>query len=64
MIEFLNNLYQDETGVTAIEYGLIAALISVAAITGFEAMGASFSSMFETVSSELNTAAQQAAGSS
>ena len=53
MTRLLINLYQDETGVTAIEYGLIAALISVFAISGFQAMGASFSSMFETVASEI-----------
>ncbi len=55
MIRFLRNLYQDETGVTAIEYSLIAALISVVAISGFQAMGASFSAMFEAVASEIET---------
>ena len=53
--EHPQNLYQDETGATAIEYGLIAALISVVAISGFQAMGASFSSMFEKVASEIET---------
>ncbi len=64
MIVFFKNLVKDENGATAIEYGLLAVLISVAAITGFEAMGASFSSMFETVSSQLKTAVQQSGGGS
>ena len=64
MIGFLKNLVQDETGATAIEYSLLAVLISIAAITGFEAMGASFSLMFETVSSELESVVQQTGGGS
>ncbi len=64
MIGFLKNLYRDEAGASAIEYGLLASLISVAAITGFEAAGASLSSMFETVSSKLDTVVQQSGGSS
>ncbi len=62
MIGFLKNLVQDEAGATAVEYGLIAALISVAAISGFEAMGASFSSMFEAVASEIETAERASSG--
>ena len=48
---------RDEDGATAIEYGLIAALVSVAAIGALTAMGDSLSTMFNTVSSELSTAA-------
>ena len=47
----------DEDGATAIEYGLIAALVSVAAIGALTAMGGSLGTMFNTVSSELSTAA-------
>ncbi len=47
---------RDESGATAIEYGLIAALVSVAAITALTAMGDSLSSMFNAVSSELDNA--------
>ncbi|NQU56064.1 MAG: Flp family type IVb pilin, partial [Rhodospirillales bacterium] len=39
--ETLKNLITDESGATAIEYGLIAALVSVAAITALTAMGGS-----------------------
>ena len=47
---------KDESGATAIEYGLIAALVSVAAITALSAMGDSLSAMFTAVSSELDNA--------
>jgi pilus assembly protein Flp/PilA len=52
MIAFMN----DEDGATAIEYGLIAALVSVAAIGALTAMGNSLSTMFNTVSSALSAA--------
>ena len=50
--KFLN----DESGATAIEYGLIAALVSVAAIGALSAMGGSLDSMFTSVSGHLDTA--------
>lgn len=40
-------------GATAIEYGLIAALVSVAAITALQAMGGSLDAMFDYVSGLL-----------
>ena len=52
----IKKFIRDESGATAIEYGLIAALVSVAAIAALSAMGNSLSAMFNTVSSELNTA--------
>ena len=56
MYNLLKNLIQDESGATAIEYGLIAALVSVAAIGALTAMGTSLDSMFTTVSTSLATA--------
>jgi pilus assembly protein Flp/PilA len=53
MIAFVRN----EDGATAIEYGLIAALVSVAAIGALTAMGGSLGTMFNTVSSHLSSAA-------
>jgi pilus assembly protein Flp/PilA len=53
MLTMFKQLIQDERGATAIEYGLIAALISVAAIAGFTAVGSSLSSTFTNVSSKL-----------
>jgi pilus assembly protein Flp/PilA len=46
---FLN----DESGATAIEYGLLAALISVAAIVAITAVGTSLSTTFSTVANSL-----------
>jgi pilus assembly protein Flp/PilA len=43
----------DESGATAIEYGLIAALIAVAAIAGMSAVGSGLQGLFTTVSSDL-----------
>ncbi|MGE0152152.1 MAG: Flp family type IVb pilin [Reyranellaceae bacterium] len=51
-----NRLLKDESGATMIEYGLIAALISVAAILSLQAMGGSLQDMFGTVSTALNEA--------
>jgi pilus assembly protein Flp/PilA len=45
---------QDESGATAIEYGLIAALISVALITGATTLGNSLNSQFDALSKKLN----------
>ena len=60
MIKTIRNLIADESGATAIEYGLIAALVSVAGIVALEAMGTSLSAMFTSVSSKLNSAVNAA----
>ena len=49
----LNNIVRNEEGATAIEYGLIAALIAVAAITAMQALGKQLSTTFNTVSTEM-----------
>ena len=46
-------LARDENGATAIEYGLIAALISVIAITSIQPAGTGLSSEFAAVASQL-----------
>lgn len=56
MFTVIKNLVKDESGATAIEYGLIAALVSVAAVTALGAMGTSLTNMFTTVSATLNGA--------
>ena len=53
---FFNKLLKDEQGATAIEYGLIAALIAVAAITAMGALGDQLDNTFTTVSDELANA--------
>ena len=46
----------DDSGATAIEYGLIAALVSVAAILALQAMGTSLEAIFTSVSTTLDSA--------
>jgi len=46
-------LLRDDSGATAIEYGLIAALIAVAAIAAFQLVGSNLTSVFNTVASDL-----------
>ena len=55
-MKIIQKLLRDESGATAIEYGLMAALVSVAAITALGAMGDSLDSMFTKVSTELDNA--------
>ena len=45
----LQKFFKDESGATAIEYGLIAALIAVVIITAVTAVGTALSSTFSTV---------------
>jgi pilus assembly protein Flp/PilA len=49
----LTNVMRDESGVTAIEYALIAALIAVAAIAAFTLVGTNLSQTFSFVASKL-----------
>ena len=53
MFVTLRNLWKDEAGATAIEYGLIAALIAVAAIAAFQLVGTNLSSTFHNVATQL-----------
>jgi pilus assembly protein Flp/PilA len=52
----INRILKDEAGATAIEYGLMAALISVAAITAMGALGNSLSNTFNFVSNQMTSA--------
>ncbi len=62
MVFKLKALLADESGATAIEYGLIAALVSVAAIAALTVMGTSLETMFNRVSNELSGAANTSSG--
>jgi pilus assembly protein Flp/PilA len=53
MLTTLTKLIRDESGATAIEYGLIAALIAVAAIAAFQLVGTNLSGIFNTVATQL-----------
>ncbi|SFG31127.1 pilus assembly protein Flp/PilA [Novosphingobium sp. CF614] len=52
-MKFLAKLRRNEEGATAIEYGLIAALIAVAAIAAMQGMGSQLTSTFSKTSSTL-----------
>lgn len=56
MSKFINKLRKGKKGVTAIEYGLIAALIAIAIIAGVKLVGTELSGTFNTVGTELNSA--------
>jgi pilus assembly protein Flp/PilA len=53
MFATLIKLFKNEDGATAIEYGLIAALIAVAAVTIMGTVGSNLTSTFTTVASKL-----------
>lgn len=55
-MSFFRKLRKEEKGATAIEYGLIAALIAVAAITAMGALGNSISNTMTNASDAMNNA--------
>ncbi len=56
MMKFFARFRRDESGATAIEYGLIAALISVALIAGATTLGNTLNSTFSSVSDKMEAA--------
>ncbi len=56
MTKIFARFLKDESGATAIEYGLIAALISVAIIAGASTLGDELSNTFNTLSGEMTNA--------
>jgi len=55
MSNFLSRFAKDESGATAIEYGLIAALIGVAIVSGARLIGTNLDSLFTNISNDLKT---------
>ncbi|HEX9490147.1 MAG TPA: Flp family type IVb pilin [Stellaceae bacterium] len=55
-MRFLGILLRDESGATAIEYGLIAALISVVIIGAVTLVGTQLSGVFNSIGNSLSTA--------
>jgi pilus assembly protein Flp/PilA len=55
-MKFITKLARNEEGATAIEYGLIAALIAVAIMTTVSGLGGSLKTTFSSVGSGLNSA--------
>ncbi|MCX8570234.1 MULTISPECIES: Flp family type IVb pilin [Hyphomicrobiales] len=56
MSKLIARFVKDESGATAIEYGLIAALIAVAIIAGAGFVGTSLNTKFTTISSKIDAA--------
>jgi pilus assembly protein Flp/PilA len=62
MKTLFNRFIKDESGATAIEYGLIAALVAVAIIAALNAMSTELNALFGKVATELTTAAGTSTG--
>ena len=56
MTQFMKRFAQDESGATAIEYGLIAALIAVVIIGGATLVGTSLKDKFNTIATAVSKA--------
>lgn len=56
MTKLFSRFLKDESGATAIEYGLIAALISVALVAGATTLGNTLSTTFNSLSTKMNSA--------
>jgi len=53
MVSLLKRIWEDESAATAIEYGLIAALIAIAAVSVMSTVGKNLSTTFSTVATKL-----------
>jgi pilus assembly protein Flp/PilA len=56
MNKFFSRFVKDESGATAIEYGLIAALIAVVIISGATALGTALNSKLQTIGNSVTSA--------
>ena len=63
MTQFLR-FVKDESGATAIEYGLIAAFVALAIFVGAQLAGNGLNRMFQVIGSTMSNAANTAEGSS
>ena len=54
-MEMIKNFMQEEDGVTAIEYGLIAALVAVAIVAGASALGTNLNGLFNRLATCMAT---------
>lgn len=55
IVQFVKDFTREEDGVTAIEYGLIAALIAIVIIAGATAVGVNLNALFTFISTQLVT---------
>lgn len=58
MLRFCRRLLKDESGATAIEYGLMAGLISIVIITTVSMVGSNLTSLFFYIGNTLGTVPQ------
>jgi pilus assembly protein Flp/PilA len=56
MSKFVTRFLKNESGATAIEYGLIAALVAVVIITGLTTLGSNLNTKFSTIASNISGA--------
>lgn len=61
---FWTRLLQECAGASAIEYGILASLVGIAAVGAIEGMGGSFTAMLQTVADAVATAVPSGAGGS
>lgn len=54
MFKLIKRFRKNESGATAIEYGLIAALVGIAIISGATALGSQLGTTFQNISDELS----------
>jgi len=55
MLRFIRKLARDCSGQTAIEYGLIAALIAVVTIAGLTTLGTTLNSRYNTIATDIGS---------
>jgi pilus assembly protein Flp/PilA len=55
MLKFIRTLFRDEAGPTAIEYGLIAALIAVVTIAGLTTLGTNLNSRYNSIATSVGS---------
>ena len=56
MIDLVRTLVLDEGGATAVEYGLIAALVSIVGVAAFTSMGSSLDTLYRHISGLMRDA--------
>lgn len=59
-MSLMKKFIQDESGATAVEYGLIAGLIAVAIIAALTALGGDISNLFNEISAKIKDAGEKA----
>ena len=56
MIKLLKQLWRDDSGISAIEYALIAGAIALAVLAGAQVLGPAISDKFNTIASDITNA--------